>query len=196
MDQQIGNIHGFAVAHKGSAQTPEVQSLTIDATGGTFDLVVLGEAVDTQAYNIAAATLQTNINTALSGTDDSVTVTGGPGDSGGTTPYVITFDGTGDYAEITADDTNLTGGGSSATVATTTPGDTTSPVFKSNTNLSGTDLANTGFSDADLLSIAAMRSRLATIDAGLYTAAYLNGMTYNDMVYAIRLNDHPQTIKQ
>ena len=55
----------------------------------------------------------------------------------------------------------------------------------------------TGAIDNDNLdSIDAMRTRLAAIDAGLYTDDYLNGMTYNDMVYAIRLNDNATTIKQ
>lgn len=62
------------------------------------------------------------------------------------------------------------------------------------TNLSGTNDPQVGFNDTDLLSIAAMRARLATIDAGLYTAEFLNSMTYNDMVYAIRVNDNPDTL--
>lgn len=37
--------------------------------------------------------------------------------------------------------------------------------------------------------VTALRSRLGTINGALYTAAYLNTMTKNDMVYAVRLND-------
>lgn len=55
--------------------------------------------------------------------------------------------------------------------------------------------SQTGFYDTDLNSIASMRGRLAEIDAGYYTDEKLNQMTYNDLVYAIRVNDHPATIK-
>lgn len=44
--------------------------------------------------------------------------------------------------------------------------------------------------------IAAMKTRLAAIDAGFYTTARLNTMTFNDMVFAIRTNDNASTIKQ
>lgn len=65
------------------------------------------------------------------------------------------------------------------------------------TNMTGDNTSpQDGYTDTDLSDIAAMRARLAAIDAGLYTAAYLNKMTMNDMVYAIRLNDAPTTIKQ
>lgn len=43
-------------------------------------------------------------------------------------------------------------------------------------------------------SIANMRARLQTINATLYTNAYLNTMTENDMRYAIRLADQAGTI--
>ena len=51
-----------------------------------------------------------------------------------------------------------------------------------------------GYADANQNTIAAMRARLAVINAGLYTAAYLNTMTYNDMMYAIRLADAPTSV--
>lgn len=41
---------------------------------------------------------------------------------------------------------------------------------------------------ANYASITSMRTRLLAI-GGVYTAAYLNGMTMNDMVYALRLSD-------
>lgn len=50
--------------------------------------------------------------------------------------------------------------------------------------------------DADNLdSIAAMRARLTAINATSYSAARLNAMTKNDMIYAIRLHDHGATVK-
>lgn len=61
-------------------------------------------------------------------------------------------------------------------------------------NLNGGRSAQSGFEDDNFDSIASMRTRLKAIDAGLYTDAYLNMMTYNDLVYAIRVADHPGTI--
>lgn len=60
---------------------------------------------------------------------------------------------------------------------------------------SGTD-PQLGFDGDNMDSISAMRARLAAINGTYYTAAVLNMMTVNDMVYAIRVNDFPGTIKQ
>jgi hypothetical protein len=40
-----------------------------------------------------------------------------------------------------------------------------------------------------------MRDRLTAISATTYSAAELDKMTYNDMVYAIRVNDYAGSIK-
>lgn len=64
---------------------------------------------------------------------------------------------------------------------------------KSNTNGSTTNAGE--HSDTDYASITALRARLAAIDAGFYTAQRLDTMTYNDMVYAVRRNDSPTSIK-
>lgn len=58
-----------------------------------------------------------------------------------------------------------------------------------------TDNEDGSFTDPDLATIATMRTRLAAVDAGYYTAARLNGMTHNDMVYALRLADNPTTVR-
>ena len=70
-------------------------------------------------------------------------------------------------------------------------GDADSP-----SNLSGTIDPQGGFINNDYQSIAALRTRLAAIDAGYYTADKLNEMSYNDMVYAVRVNDDATTIRQ
>lgn len=108
----------------------EVQTVTVDATGGTFILLWKGRATSALAYNISAADLQTAL-VALTNIDaGDVTVTGGPGDNGGTTPYVVTWAvALGDVPELTTDDALLTGGGGSATIATTTPGQPTTDGF-------------------------------------------------------------------
>jgi hypothetical protein len=46
---------------------------------------------------------------------------------------------------------------------------------------------------ANYASIASMRTRLLAI-GGIYTAAYLDVMTMNDMVYALRISDDPTGI--
>lgn len=62
-------------------------------------------------------------------------------------------------------------------------------------NINGGGADNAGQDLDNLDTISAMRTRLAAISAGTYTAAYLNRMTYNDMVYAIRVADAPTSVK-
>lgn len=103
----------------------EVRSLVVDATAGTFNLASGDENQDL-AFNVSAANLKTAIVALLDVTTSDVTVTGGPGDSGGTTPYTITFNGalagTPNVGTLSADGTNLTGGAHTATLTTTTTG--------------------------------------------------------------------------
>lgn len=67
---------------------------------------------------------------------------------------------------------------------------------RSNLNGGGTGAPQGAHWDVDYVSIATLRARLAAIDAGFYTAARLNAMSRNDMVYAVRVADSPTTIKQ
>lgn len=62
------------------------------------------------------------------------------------------------------------------------------------TQQNGGTNAQTGHTDADYVTHAAMRTRLAAINAAYYTAARLNSLTQNDCLYAIRLNDSIATI--
>lgn len=57
-----------------------------------------------------------------------------------------------------------------------------------------TDAQDNNFDDDDMDTITAMRSRLQTISATTYSDAELNKMTYNDLVYALRVNDAPTSI--
>lgn len=50
-------------------------------------------------------------------------------------------------------------------------------------------------SDASMKDITAKRARLTAINAATFTAARLNTMTENDMLYAIRMNDDAAGIK-
>lgn len=54
----------------------------------------------------------------------------------------------------------------------------------------GRGVTTTGLTTpANLVSVDAMRTRLKVVNATLYTDAYLDKMTRNDMVYAVRLAD-------
>ena len=121
--------HGFIPGLPG---TDAIQTLTIDATGGTFNLEC-SELINSSdvyqvtnaAYNISAANLKTAIAALDNITADDLTITGGPGDDGGTMPYVITYAaafGSAALALPDVDGGNLTGGGATATVAATARG--------------------------------------------------------------------------
>lgn len=62
-------------------------------------------------------------------------------------------------------------------------------------NINGGDNVQAGLDLDNTDTIAAMRARLNAINSTTYSAAQLNKMTYNDMVYAIRLNDAAGSIK-
>lgn len=66
---------------------------------------------------------------------------------------------------------------------------------KTNLNGAGTGAPQGEHWDTDYASVTALRARLAAIDGTFYTAARLNTMTYNDLVYAVRLNDSASTVK-
>lgn len=120
-----GDTTASTVTFNTQPWTNEVQQIAVDATGGTFTVTYSGQTTSATAYNATAATLQTNL-IALSNLDTGdVVVTGGPGDAGGTTPYVLTFGGTlaaYNVAAVTTNAGSLTGGAGTATVSTTTAG--------------------------------------------------------------------------
>lgn len=113
-----------------------VQTLTIDATSGNFRLRYGSDTVPPQKFNVTAANLKTALEALPAiGSGQIASITGGPGDSGGTTPYVITFGGTlASVAVLTLEVlsgaapnastalVNLTGGGATGTLAVTTAG--------------------------------------------------------------------------
>ena len=97
----------------------EVQTVTVDATGGTFTVSHLGEGPTAGlAFNVSAAAFTTAMQS-MAGPD--VTVTGGPGAAGGGTPYTLTWT-RGAVDAPTTNAAGLTGGAGTAAVATTTPG--------------------------------------------------------------------------
>jgi hypothetical protein len=101
----------------------EVQTLTVDATGGTLTISHEGETSGNFDFDATAAELKGICESFP--TINEVEVTGGPGAAGGATPYIIVFKGNDrhkDMPAITADGDNLTGGAGTATVTETTKG--------------------------------------------------------------------------
>jgi hypothetical protein len=106
-----------------------VWTLTVEATAGNF-IIGDGDETHTCAYNISAANLQTELRTWASGGTTGVTVTGGPGDETGSTPYVITYDADNaafdpELVLTAVDDTEgtpLSGGDAAVAIVETTAG--------------------------------------------------------------------------
>lgn len=109
--------------------TNEVQSLVVDATAGNYTLTFGGQTTVNVAFNASDTTGAASVRARLEALSTigvgQVTVAGGPGNSGGTTPYTITFTGTlanTNVGAITATAVSLTGGGSTVAVTTSTQG--------------------------------------------------------------------------
>ncbi len=112
------------------AATPEVQQVTVDATGGTFTLTLDGRETIPITYNASAGTVRNRLAD-IAGDDfvrttarsDIEVVSSAPGS------WTVTFArradglrGSGDVPEMTGQGAGLTGGASSVTVATTAEG--------------------------------------------------------------------------
>jgi hypothetical protein len=135
-----GPKHWDTAANWSGAAVPvtgvnEIQTITVDATGGTFTVTFGGQTTIASAFDIAAATLQANLEALSTIGSGNITVTGGPGAAGGGTPYTLTFIGTLGYqnvAEVTASGASLSGGAMTATPATGTGGSTGDIVYLDN----------------------------------------------------------------
>ena len=57
-------------------------------------------------------------------------------------------------------------------------------------NKNGGDDLGSGFADPSMITIDSMRARLNAISSTSYSAARLNAMTTNDMMYALRVHDN------
>lgn len=102
--------------------TAEVQTITVDATGGDFTVTWNGATTGTIAFNASGATFSAAMDTVTDRAGECV-VTGGPGAAGGGTPYTLTWSADkGNVPAPTTTATGLTGGAGTAVVATTTPG--------------------------------------------------------------------------
>lgn len=100
--------------------TNEVQTLTVDATGGTFALTFDGQTTAAIPEAATAAAVQAALEALSNIAPGDVTVTGSAGG-----PYTITFKGAyrdTNVSTITTSAGLLTGGAGTAVIATTTAG--------------------------------------------------------------------------
>lgn len=115
---------GFDISDGGTG-TNEVQKVVVKATGGSAKWKILGEDTAVIAAGANAAAVQAAIIALDAVPAGTVEVTGGPGDEGGTTPYIVTFKGVLGHRDIPAITVGagLTGGEAKAIITTQTPGE-------------------------------------------------------------------------
>lgn len=122
----LGKIAATGLYGPYGGATSEVQTITVDAAGGTFTVAFDGSpASGAIAFNASAATVKAALEALSTINPGDVAVTGGPGAAGGGTPYTVTFGGRYIGQNVPALVTaagSLTGGASTAAVATPTPG--------------------------------------------------------------------------
>lgn len=114
-----------------SVTSNEIWQIVIDATSGTYTLTYGGNTTAAIDFDATPAELLNALTDLPNVNIGDFQVTGGPGNSGGTTPYFI--EGVGALAGTnltppTADDALLVGGGSSATITTSQAGGVASGV--------------------------------------------------------------------
>lgn len=95
----------------------EVVSITIDATSGNWTFTYGAQTTANIAFNATAAAVKTAIELLSTVDADDILVSGGPGNSGGATPYYFAFASEVDETAITVADISLAGGGDTITVA-------------------------------------------------------------------------------
>jgi hypothetical protein len=105
--------------------TNTVVEVAVDATGGDWDVTVQrGTSTDTFVFDAtdAAAVVEAAMNAVLGA--GAVTVAGGPGNAGATSPYVIELDVTvlAAVPTVTVGDVSLTGGAETVTLDVTEAG--------------------------------------------------------------------------
>lgn len=118
-------ITGAAGRYLLEAVVDEVQSVTVKAKKGKFKLVYSGQTTAGIKYNATAAEVREALEALSNIAAAEVEVTGGPGDEGGTKPYVVKFlktlAGT-NVAQMTAVTTELEEEPKTVEIKTTTQG--------------------------------------------------------------------------
>jgi len=103
----------------------EIQSVAVDATGGTFTLTFGGNTTSAIDFDATPAEVETALEALAGIGSGDVDVSGGPGDDGGTEPYRVRFIGAlagANQSEMTSSGASLTGGAGTATVSTPVQG--------------------------------------------------------------------------
>jgi hypothetical protein len=127
-------------------------TVAVSATGGTFTVTAGGATTEAIAYNAPAAgsaSVQSALDAlpSIGGVGGSVTVTGGPGDAGATSPYVITVGGSlaGKTFEATPEGhgESLTGGSQTVEVVEVSKGRFVDMYVLTATNVGGAASAGT-----------------------------------------------------
>jgi len=114
------------VAPAGSPQSREIQNVRVTGTAGTFTLTFSGQTTAALAFDATAADVKAALDalSTIGGVGASVSVTGGPGDATGSTPYRVTFDGGPLAGTDVAAMTALGSGGATVAIGTPNPGAT------------------------------------------------------------------------
>lgn len=86
-------LWGSGVVKNGPGNSNEVQAVRVDATGGSFKLSFGGATTADISASASADVMEAALNGLSSIGSDGVSVSGGPGDAGGTTPYLVSFTG-------------------------------------------------------------------------------------------------------
>lgn len=110
---------------QGGGALNEIVRIAVDATGGTFTATWGGATSAAIAFNASPQAVKAAVVAAWAVGDNDLIVTGGPGNAGATTPYLLEF--TGNYAgedvsAVTTSAVSLTGGAGTAAVTVTQGG--------------------------------------------------------------------------
>jgi len=86
-------LSGGDAVKSGPGQADETQAVRVDATTGSFKLGFGAETTADIAANASAAQVESALAALPSIGPGGASVSGGPGDAGGTAPYIVSFDG-------------------------------------------------------------------------------------------------------
>lgn len=123
LEFEVASAGNFFIDKDVATPTAEVQSLTVDAAGGTYTISWNGQTTSAIAYNANAAAVTAAMEALSNVGVGDVVVTGGVGAAGGGTPYTFTWAlALGNVATPTTNAASLTGGAGTAVFTVTTPG--------------------------------------------------------------------------
>lgn len=122
MEFEIAEGGNFFIDKDILSPQAEIQTLTVDASGGTYTITFNGETTSALAYNATANTVQNAMEALAHVGVGDVIVTGGVGAAGGGTPYTFTWAVAKGNVSTPTTTTSLTGGASTAVFAVSQQG--------------------------------------------------------------------------